>query len=382
MIGHYFHQLFSLSSSSQESSDNKYNEAKERETSREDPSNLGLEASIVSVEETTMNDCSISQTDRSSAHPTLTGEWETIAPCQTKEEDQTNYNSADISGNSGISNSMQTHGNSIAHITKTMIQPNAILCGDSLTVLRTLPDDFVSCCITSPPYWDTRYSGFADRLGYEEDYREYIRHLVQVFREVRRTLTPSGTFWLVIGDTYASDDPRWWAMCKGTPEKELKVPRPLQPGFKAKDLMGIPWRLAMALQNDGWYLRSDIIWSIPNHHLEPVRDRPARGHDYVFLFAKSEDYAYHSRSGEAPLRKTVWEIPTVTNRSISYAVFPEPLVERCMRAGSLKDDVVLDPFFGSGTVGIVAKRLMRRYVGIELNPDYVMLASKRIRETA
>ena len=329
-----------------------------------------------------MNDCSMPQTDRSAAHPTLIGDWETLLPCQTEEADQTNDNATDVNEIPEISNSEQTLGNSITRISQTLKGTNAILCGDSLNVLHTLPDEFVSCCITSPPYWDTRYSGFADRLGYEEDYREYIRHLVQVFREVRRTLTPSGTLWLVIGDTYASDDPRWWAMCKGTPEKELKVPRPLPQGFKAKDLMGIPWRLAMELQNDGWYLRSDIIWSIPNHRLEPVSDRPARGHDYVFLFAKSEEYAYHSRSGEAPLRKTVWEIPTVTNRSISYAVFPEPLVERCMRAGSKKDDIVLDPFFGSGTVGIVAKRLMRRYVGIELNPDYVTLASKRIRELA
>jgi DNA modification methylase len=263
-----------------------------------------------------------------------------------------------------------------------MMQSNAILCGDSLTVLRTLPDDFISCCITSPPYWDTRFSGFTDRLGYEEDYREYIEHLVQVFREVRRTLTPSGTLWLVIGDTYASDDEPWWAMCKEVPEKELKYPPALQQGFKNKDLIGIPWRLAMELQNDGWYLRSDIIWSIPNHRPEPVRDRPVRSHDYVFLFAKSEQYAYHGCIENSASRKTVWEIPMVTNPSINYAVFPEPLVARCMCAGSAKNEVVLDPFFGSGTVGIVATRLMRRYVGIELNPDYVTLAEKRIREMA
>jgi DNA modification methylase len=261
-----------------------------------------------------------------------------------------------------------------------MMQPNAILCGDAQTVLPSLPDDYFACCITSPPYWDTRYSGFADRLGYEEDYRDYIRNLVQVFREVRRTLTPAGTLWLVIGDTYSGDDPRWSAMCEGVPEKELKYPRPIPEGFKHKDLMGIPWRLAMALQDDGWYLRSDIVWSVPNHRPEPVRDRPSRGHDYVFLFAKSEQYAYHGYSGETAARTTVWEIPLVDNPSINYAVFPEQLVARCMQAGSQEDDVVLDPFFGSGTVGIVAKRLRRRYVGIELNPDYVNLAGTRIRE--
>jgi DNA modification methylase len=262
-----------------------------------------------------------------------------------------------------------------------MMQPDTILCGDSQTVLRTLPDDYFACCITSPPYWDTRYSGYADRLGYEEDYRVYIRNLVQVFREVRRTLTPSGTLWLVMGDSYASDDPRWWAMCEGVPEKELKYPRPLPEGFKQKDLMGIPWRLAMELQKDGWYLRSDIVWAIPNHRPEPVRDRPSRSHDYVFLFAKSEQYAYYENSGETFIQRTIWDIPAVNNPPINYAVFPEALVARCMRAGSLKNDVILDPFFGSGTVGIIAKRLMRRYVGIELNPDYVALAGKRIRES-
>jgi site-specific DNA-methyltransferase (adenine-specific) len=327
-------------------------------------------------------DRSMSESDRP-AHPTLIGEWEVTLPWQNGKDEQTNHINANCKGNLPplhINPLMKTHERSITHISHVTIQPNSILCGDSQTVLRTLPDDFFACCITSPPYWDTRYSGFTDRLGYEDDYREYIRNLVQVFREVRRTLTPSGTLWLVIGDTYASDDPRWWAMCKGVPEKKLSPYRTLPDGFKPKDLMGIPWRLAIDLQNDGWYLRSDIVWSIPNHRCEPVRDRPARSHDYVFLFAKSEQYAYHGHMGESTSRRTVWEIPTVINPSINYAVFPEPLVERCMRAGSLKNDVVLDPFFGSGTVGIVAKRLMRRYVGIELNPDYVTLAGKRIRE--
>jgi site-specific DNA-methyltransferase (cytosine-N4-specific) len=330
-----------------------------------------------------MTDSSMPESDRP-AHPTLIANWDaTIQSKSGKSEQMNDYTANNSAVLPCVHNNREscTHGSTINQISQVMMQPNAILCGDSLTVLRTLPDEFVSCCITSPPYWDTRYSGFADRLGYEEDYREYIKHLVKVFREVRRTLTPSGTLWLVIGDTYASDDELWWAMCKGKPEKELKYPRPLQEGFKNKDLIGIPWRLAMELQNDGWYLRSDIVWSIPNHHPEPVLDRPVRSHDYVFLFTKSEQYAYHGRYGDATSKRTVWEIPTVNNPSISYAVFPESLVARCMRAGSLKNEVVIDPFFGSGTVGIVAKRLMRRYVGIELNPDYVALANKRIRET-
>jgi site-specific DNA-methyltransferase (cytosine-N4-specific) len=327
-----------------------------------------------------MTERSLSESDRS-AHPTLIGQRDATIPLQVDENEQKIHSTSDrieILPSSNGNSVMKTVGSNITHISQ-VIQSSAILCGDSQTVLRTLPNDFFSCCITSPPYWDTRYSGFADKLGCENDYREYIGNLVQVFREVRRTLKPSGTLWLVIGDTYASDDSRWWAMCKGKPEKELISPRSLPIGFKPKDLMGIPWRLAMELQNDGWYLRSDIVWSIPNYRYEPVRDRPARGHDYVFLFAKSEQYAYHGQEGETKTRRTVWEIPTVFNPSIRYAVFPEPLVERCMRAGSLRNEVVLDPFFGSGTVGIVAKRLVRRYVGIELNDEYVTLARKRIR---
>jgi site-specific DNA-methyltransferase (cytosine-N4-specific) len=329
-----------------------------------------------------MTDGSLSESDRS-AHPTLIGQRDATIQSQVHENEQKNHwatNHVEILPSMTGNLVMKTVGSNITHISQ-VIQSSAILCGDSQTVLRTLPNDFFSCCITSPPYWDTRYSGFSDKLGCENDYREYIENLVGVFREVRRTLKPSGTLWLVIGDTYASDDPLWRAMCKGKPEKELTSPRSLPMGFKPKDLMGIPWRLAMELQNDGWYLRSDIVWSIPNHRYEPVRDRPVRSHDYVFLFAKSEQYAYYCQDGETKTKRTVWEIPTVFDLSISYAVFPESLVERCMRAGSLRNEVVLDPFFGSGTVGIVAKRLVRRYVGIELNPDYVALASKRIRET-
>jgi site-specific DNA-methyltransferase (cytosine-N4-specific) len=328
-----------------------------------------------------MTDTSLSESDRS-AHPTLIGQRDATIPLQVEENEQKNHCASDpieilpsMTGNSV----MKTVGSNITHISQ-IIQSSVILCGDSQSVLRTLPNDFFSCCITSPPYWDTRYSGFADKLGCEDDYREYIGNLVRVFREVRRTLKPSGTLWLVIGDTYASDDPRWWAMCKGKPEKEQTSPRSLPTGFKPKDLMGIPWRLAMELQNDGWYLRSDIVWSIPNHRHEPVSDRPARAHDYVFLFTKSEQYEYHGQDGETKTRRTVWEIPTVFDLSISYGVFPETLVERCMRAGSLRNEAVLDPFFGSGTVGIVAKRLVRRYVGIELNPEYVALAERRIKE--
>ncbi len=257
-------------------------------------------------------------------------------------------------------------------------QQCAVLCGDALSVLRDFPDDYFACCITSPPYWDTRISGRIDRLGGERDHREYIGTLLAVFQEVRRTLSPDGTLWLVIGDTYAGEDRSWWNMYIPGESGERRRP---PPGFKRKDLMGIPWRVAMELQDDGWFLRSDIVWSIPNHGIEPVMDRPTRTHDYVFLFSKSEHYSYRNQADEAAPPGTVWEIPTVTDPPINYAVFPEQLVERCMKAGSREGDTVLDPFFGSGTVGVVAKRLKRRCVGIELDPDYAHLAGRRIGES-
>jgi len=184
---------------------------------------------------------------------------------------------------------------------------------------------------------------------------------------------------LVIGDSYATDNPQWWEMYTKIALNESASRQALPNGFKANDTMGIPWRLAIELQNDGWYFKSDIIWSIPNYPIETSRDRPARIHNYVFLLAKSERHNFNNHSLETASRKTVWEIPTVLKSPIAYTVFPETLVERCMKAGSQKDDVVLDPFFGSGTVGIVAKRLKRRYVGIEIDPRTATLAGKRIR---
>ena len=315
-------------------------------------------------------------------HPTLIGEWGGMPPWQTegsrspvphgpfRERDITPLHDP-VRKSCGERNITGGQG---------MLQPDTVLCGDAGTVLRTFPDQCCACCITSPPYWDTRYSGLSRKLGAEADYRDYIGKLVDIFREVRRTLIPSGTLWLVIGDTYASDSARWWAMYQGR-RKETDIARKIPEGFKPKDLMGIPWRLAMALQDDGWYLRSDIIWWVPNHPAEPVIDRPMRAHDYVFLLAKSEQYAFNNGASCTRAHKTVWEIPTVVSPPISYAVFPEPLVERCMLAGSRKGDIVLDPFFGSGTVGVVAKRLQRQYFGIELNPAFVQVAQKRITRT-
>jgi len=315
------------------------------------------------------------------AHPSLIGEWENTPPWEDVSIPA--ITPTETEHNSTVRESQVLFfrpGNNIDRISDTLLNQNAILCGDAFEVLRTLPDEHFSCCITSPPYWQSDYSGKYHILGAEHDPNEYVTTLSRVFREVRRTLIPQGTLWLVLGDAYAPRDPHWWAMfTKKISDKSLES-RAIPGGFKPHDTMGMPWRVALALQNDGWFLRSDIIWSIPNYPLEANKDRPDRIHNYIFLLAKSEHHLYNAHTIDTLSRRTVWEIPTELKTPIRYTVFPEPLVERCIRAGSKKDDVVLDPFFGSGTVGIVAKRLKRRYVGIEIDPKAVNVAGKRIRE--
>lgn len=314
------------------------------------------------------------------AHPSLIGELEDMLPWNEVLDPEILSGENDVS----VSHPEVTflpHRNSIEYISHVLMKKNAILCGDATRMLRKFPDDHFACCITSPPYWQSMFSGKHEMLGAEYDPDEYVRNLVHVFREVRRTLKPSGTLWLVIGDAYASDDPEWWEMYRKNAKVGSINNRALTNAFKPNDMMGMPWRVALELQNDGWYLRSDIIWSIPNFPLEPMRDRPARIHNYIFLLAKSEHHQYNIRSMDKLSKKTVWEIRTELNSPIRYTVFPEELVERCMRAGSKEDEVVLDPFFGSGTVGIVAKRLERRYVGIEIDSKTASIAAKRIRET-
>jgi DNA modification methylase len=342
-----------------------------------------------------------------------------------------------------------------------------LLCGDALEQVRLLPDESVQCCITSPPYWGLRDYGVAGQIGLERTPEEYVANIVQVFREVKRVLRDDGTLWLNLGDSYTSGgrkerDP---GQNKIHPAFEGEAfadgLRPDTPsGLKPKDLVGIPWRVAFALQADGWWLRSDIIWSKPNPMPESVTDRPTKAHEYLFLLTKSARYYYDAEairepatsagkivtlgnkslsrgqatganvppSGNAnadpvtvaPLRnrRTVWTIPTQPYPEAHFATFPEALVEPCMAAGSkgesdglAKKDrslvqtrmeqvpvgrmrrgrnvlpevaqrTVLDPFCGSGTVGVVALRAGRDFIGIELSPEYVEMARRRIEGTA
>ena len=274
-----------------------------------------------------------------------------------------------------------------------------IFVGDALTRLAELPHGSVKTCVTSPPYWGLRDYGHEGQMGLEPTPDEYVANMVRLFREVRRVLSDDGTLWLNLGDTYAS----------------------------GKQLVGIPWRVAFALQADGWWLSQDIIWHKPNPMPESVTDRCTKAHEYLFLLSKSARYFYNARAISDPVtpqsrersaygyntterdtgtqaaqigarrrqrmglretyqlsetrnKRSVWTVGVKPYSGAHFAVMPADLVEPCIMAGSSPDDLVLDPFTGSGTVGMVALRHGRRFVGIELNPEYAALAESRIYE--
>jgi len=220
------------------------------------------------------------------------------------------------------------------------------------------------------------------------DLNEYIEKLVKVFNEVFRVLTPDGTFWLNIGDSYTSGGRTWRDSDKKNKGRGMSYRAPTPDGLKPKDLIGVPWRLAFALQASGWHLRSDIIWHKPNCQPESVKDRPTRAHEYLFLLTKSERYYYDfsaiieptSEKNGSKNRRSVWSINTTPFKDAHFAVFPPSLVKPCILAGSKEGSLVLDPFFGSGTVGEVCIETGRRCVGIELNPEYTKIAKKRVAQ--
>jgi site-specific DNA-methyltransferase (cytosine-N4-specific) len=256
-----------------------------------------------------------------------------------------------------------------------------IVIGDSREVLRHVPDNCVRSCVTSPPYWSLRDYDIPGQIGLEARLADYFASLVAVFEEVRRVLTPDGTLWLNIGDSYTSGGRTWRAPDKKNPIRAMNV-RPATPdGLKPKDLIGVPWRLAFALQEAGWYLRADIVWNKPNCQPESVKDRPTRCHELLFLFSKSEQYHYDAKAVRGPNGRnlrTVWDINTLPYKEAHFATFPPALVEPCVALGSHEGDLVLDPFLGSGTTGEVALGMGRRFLGIELNPEYVEIAARRI----
>lgn len=314
--------------------------------------------------------------------------------------------------------------------------------GDCLEVLKSIPEKSVNMCVTSPPYYNLRDYGVNGQAGREETPEIYIEKMVEVFREVRRVLKDDGTLWLNIGDSYATRSGE--QAPKNTRNSCGHTAKRVPEGYKLKDLIGIPWMLAFALRDDGWYLRQDIIWHKPNCMPESVKDRCTRSHEYIFLMSKSKHYYFDEEAISEPIAKSsekryaqnvekqsgsfkqpgrdgrpmkaatprfggkkygedqteetrtksgkhydprqkrnkrdVWTVGTSGFRGAHFAVFPEKLVEPCVLAGCPEGGTVLDPFAGSGTTGVVALKNGRRFLGIELNEDYVEMARKRIDE--
>jgi site-specific DNA-methyltransferase (cytosine-N4-specific) len=264
-------------------------------------------------------------------------------------------------------------------------EPILLITGDTREMIKTIPDNTFQCAITSPPYWGVRDYGVKDQIGAEPDLEDYISDLVSVFSELRRTLKPDGTFWLNIGNTYTSGGRKWRKEDSKNKGRAMSYRPPTPQGLKKKDLIGVAWMLAMACQEEGWYLRNDIIWYKPNCQPESVKDRLTVSHEYLFLFTKSEKYYFDQNAIKEPTtdgdgtknKRTVWSINTEPCPDAHFAVFPRNLVRPCLLAGTKANDLVFDPFYGAGTVGIIAKELGRRCVGIEIKNEYIDIAKKR-----
>lgn len=315
------------------------------------------------------------------------------------------------------------------HLSGVGMELNKIHCGDAVEVLRSLPAESVNCVVTSPPYYALRDYGVRGQIGLERSPEEYVDKLTEVFAECRRVLRSDGTLWLNIGDSYAGSN-------KG---KGKKVRTGVQPdasnigdiittfntkGYKNKDIIGIPWLLAFALRDSGWYLRQDIIWHKPNPMPESVEDRCTKAHEYIFLLSKSPKYYFDYKAIMEPAnydgrkkmvregskrlslgekaclgvqtickggerwkvingkymrrKRDVWTVPTRPLKEAHFAAYPPDLVKPCILAGCPVGGVVLDPFMGAGTTALVARELGRHYIGIELNPEYIGIAEKRL----
>ena len=259
-------------------------------------------------------------------------------------------------------------------------------CRDTLTQF----DEKARCCVTSPPYYGLRnYGDEENQIGHEQTPEEYVDEMVKVFRLVRDCLTDDGTVWLNIGDSYYNYRPgKGQALSKQTlsknhqdlPTKCARRGNKLD-GLKEKDLIGIPWLLAFALRADGWYLRQDIIWNKPNPMPESVRDRCTKSHEYIFLLSKSQNYYFDVDAIKEPTRRkrSVWDITKKPYKDAHFAVFPPDLIEPCIKAGSERGDIILDPFIGSGTTAMVSKELGRDYIGCELHEEYGKLIQDRLQ---
>lgn len=304
-----------------------------------------------------------------------------------------------------------------------------ILLGDCRYLLNSIPEKSVNCCVTSPPYFGLRDYGVEGQTGLEKIPEDYVSSLVKIFEEVWRVMRDDGTLWLNLGDSYMSVKsyaypPQTRGGQSGMPSDFIPPNRKSQKGLKTKDLIGIPWRVALALQANGWYLRQDIIWHKPNPMPESVKDRCTKSHEYLFLLSKQPKYYFDSDSIKEPAvcqpslrhsvvkesnrkalrsdiesrhrssieggqtlqknpdgkrnRRSVWTVPTKPFKGAHFATFPPKLIEPCILAGCPKGGTVLDPFAGSGTTGEVSLLNGRNFIGIELNPDYHKMATDRL----
>ena len=270
------------------------------------------------------------------------------------------------------------------------MEKNKVYLGDSLEIIKTFPDKSIDCVVTSPPYYGLRDYGVDGQIGLEETPEEYIGKLVSLFREIRRCLKDEGTCWVNLGDSYSGNCSR---ASKGRAgmgaEREGVFIK--GGGLPPKNLIGIPWRFAFAMQADGWILRQDIIWHKPNPMPESVTDRCTKAHEYIFLFSKQEKYYFDAQSiqeeSEAGLKdvvyttrnkRDVWSVCVKPNKEAHSATYPPELITPCILAGCPEQGIVLDPFMGSGTTGIVARTFNRNYVGCELNPEYCKISERRI----
>ena len=264
---------------------------------------------------------------------------------------------------------------------------DTILFGDCRETLKQF-DEKARCCVTSPPYYGLRdYGGEDNQIGQEQSPEEYIKEMVNVFRLVRDNLTDDGTLWLNIGDSYYNYRPGKGGLPQQTvsntkqdlPDQCNRRANKLE-GLKEKDLIGIPWMLAFALRADGWYLRQDIIWSKGNPMPESVRDRCTKSHEYIFLLSKSQNYYFDvdTIKEQSRRKRSVWNVNTKPNKQSHFATYPPELITPCILAGSKENDIVLDPFMGSGTTAMVARSLGRYYIGCELHEEYNNLIQERV----
>jgi DNA modification methylase len=272
-----------------------------------------------------------------------------------------------------------------------------VMTGDCVESMTTIPDQSVNCCVTSPPYFGLRDYGVDGQIGLELRAPDYVKNLVSVFSQVKRLLHDDGVLFVNIGDTFAgfkdgkfiphsqSNGSQRGMPTSGAPHRNKKLLE--LDGFKNKELMGIPWRFAFAMQDAGWYLRQDIIWSKPNYTPEAVRDRFVKSHEHIFLFTKRDNYWFDGDAVRIPnatggdkLRSDVWTVPVSKFKGAHFATFPPELIEPCILAGCPVGGTVLDPFGGSGTTAGVAIKNSRNAILCELNMNYSDMVSRRVRE--